>query len=65
MEQPPPHLGCIFLFGVPSWERGGPKGGGKSNVLVISLFLLVFLLFGKVLKGTPNLRKHEGKGKTS
>jgi len=53
-------LGCIFLFGVPS------KGGGKSNVLGIPLFLLlllVFLLFRKVPKGTPNLTKIERKGK--
>jgi len=60
-------LGCIFLFGVPSWGRG-PKGGGKSNALGIPLFLLlflVFLLFRKVPKGTPNLRKNKGKGKAS
>jgi len=45
---------------------GGPKGGGKSNVLGIHLFLLlflVFLLFLKVPKGTQNLRKFEAKGK--
>jgi len=47
---------------------GGPKGEGKSNVLGIPLFLfpfLIFLVFLKVQKGTPNLRKIEGKGKAS
>jgi len=59
-------LGCTFLFGVSSW--GGPKGEGKSNVLGIYLFLLhflVFLLLLKVLKGTPTVRKIEGKGNGS
>jgi len=46
----------------PSW--GG--GGGKSNVLGIHLSLLlflVFLLFRKAQKGTPNLKKNEENGK--
>jgi len=47
---------------------GSQKGKGKSNVLGIPLFLLLFLvlrLLLKVPKGTPNLRIIEGKGKTS
>jgi len=52
----------VFLCG------GSPKGEGKSNVLGIPLFLLLFLVFLlllKVPKGTPNLRKIERKGKAS
>jgi len=49
----------VFLCG------GSQKGGGKSNVLGIPLFLLLFLLFLRVPKGTPNLRKIEGKAKAS
>jgi len=59
-------LGCIFLFHVPSW--GAPKGEGKSNVLGIPLFLLLFLVLRLLLevpKGTPNSGKIEGKGKAS
>jgi len=60
------NFGCIFLFHVPS--RGWPKGEGKSNVLGIPLFLLLFLFLAFLLevpKGTLNLRKIEGKGKAS
>jgi len=52
----------VFLRG------GSPKGEGKSNVLGIPLFLLLFLIFLlllKVPKGRPYLRKIEGKGKAS
>jgi len=52
----------VFLRG------GSRKGEGKSNVLGIPLFLLLFLvlrLLLKVPKGTPNLRIIEGKGKAS
>jgi len=47
---------------------GGAKRGRKSNVRGIPFFLIlfiVFLLFWKMPKGTPNLRKNEGKGKAS
>jgi len=59
-------LRCIFLFGVLSW--GSQNGEGKTNVLGIPLFLLLFLvlrLLLKVPKGTANSRKIEGKGKAS
>jgi len=52
----------VFLRG------GSPRGEGKSNVPGIPLFLLLFFvlrLLLKVPKGTPNLRKIEGKGKAS
>jgi len=52
----------MFLCG------GVPKGEGKSNVLGILLFLLLFLFLAFLLevpKGTLNLRKIEGKGKAS
>jgi len=47
-------------------RRGSPKGEGKSNVLGIPLFLLLFLFLAFLLevpKGTPNSRKIQGKGK--
>jgi len=61
-------LYCLVAFSFLEFLRGGPKGGGKSNVLGMPLFLLlflVFLLFQKVSKGTPNLREKEGKGKAT
>jgi len=60
---------ALVAFSFLAFLRGGlSKGEGKSNVLGIPLFLLLFLvlrLLLKVPKGTPNLRKIDGKGKAS
>jgi len=59
----------LVAFSFFTFLRGGsPKGEGKSNVLGIPLFLLLFLFLAFLLevpKGTLNLRKIEGKGKVS
>jgi len=59
----------LVAFSFFTFLRGGsPKGEGKSNVLGIPLFLLLFLFLAFLLevpKGTLNLRKIEGKGKAS
>jgi len=57
----------LVVFSFLAFLRGGglPKGDGKSNVLGIPLFLLLFLVLRLLLKvpiGTPNLRKIEEKG---
>jgi len=52
----------------PFWCSFMGEGGGTFNVLESPLFLLlfrVFLLFLKVPKQTPDLRKIEGIGKAS
>jgi len=59
--------GVLVAFSFFTFLHGGaPKGEGKSNVLGIPLFLLLFLFLAFLLevpKGTLNLRKIEGKGK--
>jgi len=61
--------GDLVAFSFFKFLRGGsPKGEGKSNVLGIPLFLLLFLFLAFLLevpKGTLNLRKIEVKGKAS
>jgi len=62
-------LSYLVAFSFLVFLRGGSrKGEGKSNVLGIPLFLLLFLVLRLLLKvpeGTPNLRIIEGKGKAS
>jgi len=52
---------CSFVGGLQK-EKENPM---FCEILVFLLLFLVFLLLLKVPKGTPNLRKFEGKGKAS